>query len=58
MFEGVPTSPNKFVSRYRHLPCNAWEYLSVLFPGERKWVRANHLRRSHAGPRDRRNRSP
>ena len=54
IFRGVPSSPNQFVRTFRHVPCNAWDNVVLLFPGERNWVRARHLRRSHAGPRDRR----
>lgn len=54
IFRGEPSSPNQFVRAFKHVPCNAWEYVAVLFPGERNWIRAKHLRRSKAGPRDRR----
>lgn len=54
IFRGAPSSPNQFVRTFRHVPCNAWDNVVLLFPGEKNWVRARHLRRSHAGPRDRR----
>ncbi|QGZ42642.1 hypothetical protein IP92_04855 [Pseudoduganella flava] len=57
LFQGEPTSPNQFVRMFRYIPCNAWDNVVLLFPGERHWVRAKHLRRSHAGPRDRRGRA-
>lgn len=54
IFRGAVSSPNQFVRAFKHVPCNAWENIVLLFPGERHWMRACHLRRSKAGPRDRR----
>lgn len=53
VYEGLPTSPNQFLRRFRGIPRNAWEELCIRFPGEKSWRRARELRRELGIPRRR-----
>ncbi|UTY57591.1 hypothetical protein [Massilia sp. erpn] len=51
LYEGMPTSPNRFLRLFRGIPRNAWEELCIRFPGEKHWRRAKELRRELGIPR-------
>ncbi|NVD99898.1 hypothetical protein [Massilia sp. BJB1822] len=53
LYDGIPTSPNRFLRLFRGIPRNAWEELCIRFPGEKHWRRAKELRRELGIPRRR-----
>ncbi|WP_256077915.1 hypothetical protein [Massilia sp. YIM B04103] len=53
LYDGLPTSPNRFLRLFRGIPRNAWEELCIRFPGEKHWRRAKELRRELGIPRRR-----
>ncbi|UGQ45948.1 hypothetical protein [Massilia endophytica] len=48
IYQGCPTSPNRFISCCESTHRNAWELIGVLLPGERVWKPAVVLRRQAA----------
>ena len=44
VYQGRPTTPNKFVAEVAGTARNAWEVLSLRLPGQRYWKSANFIR--------------